>query len=183
MDPKSVILGGSQVLAVVGRDFFFMLPAWAGSTFSILNGPGPPIDALHPPTYGFLVQFSATCIICSCFFVKSDPRLGRRHIFEDRPTPFCIQKYHFLDPQLELKITIFVSLLVPTTPLFVRFGFFSLLEPTWGQLGANLGPTWGQLGSNLCQLVPTWGQPRRPWGQFRRPWDPLSVNLCHLVPK
>ena len=143
------------------------------------NGPKAPTDALHPPTYGFLVQFSATCSICSCFLVKSDPRLGRRHIFEDRPTPFCIHKYHFLDPQPEIKITMFVSLLLPTIPLFVRFGFFSLLEPTWNQHGANFGPTW----ANLGQLGPTWGQLRRPWSQFRLSWDPLGVNLCHLVPK
>ena len=57
-------------------------------------------------------------------FFESDPSLGRNHIVEDRPTPFYIQKYDFLDPQLELKITIFVPLLVPTTPLFVRFHVF-----------------------------------------------------------
>ena len=99
----------------------------------------------------------------SCFFDKSDPRLGRRHIFEDRPTPFCIQKYHFLDPQPELKITMFVSLLLPSTPLSFGSGFFALganLEPTWGQLGSHLGqlgPTWCQLGANFGDLGANFG--------------------------
>ena len=68
-----------------------------------------------------------------------------------------------LDPQLELKITSFVSLLVPTTLLFVRLGFFALganLGPTWGQLGANLGPTCanlGQLGANFGDLGANFG--------------------------
>ena len=104
-----------------------------------------------------------------CCFWKNVPRVGTRHIFEDRPTPFCIQKYYLLDLQLELEITIFVTLPVPTAPLFVRFGFCFAL-------GANLGSTW-------VQLVPTWDQLRRPWAQFRPTWDPLGINLCHLVPK
>jgi len=151
----------------VGRDFFFMLPASAGSTFSILNGPGPPTDALHPPTYGFLVQFSATCIIFSCFLGKSDPRLGRRHIFEDRPTPFCIQKYHFWIPSWSLKSAF--SSLRSSLPLLCSFGsvFFAL--------GANLGPTWGQLGANLerlgANMGPTWGTPE------------LTENLAGHIPR
>ena len=34
-------------------------------------------DALHPPTYGFFVQFSAACIIFSYVFKKNAPRPPR----------------------------------------------------------------------------------------------------------
>ena len=36
-----------------------------------------------------------------------------------------------------------------------------------GQHGANLEPTWGQLGANLVQLGPTWCQLGPTWRQFR----------------
>ena len=89
-----------------------------------------------------MVSLSNFLLHALCFHVFFyAPRPRRKHIFEDRPTPFYIQKYHFSDPQLEFKIISFVSLLVPTTPLFGRFGFFFAL-------GANRRPTW-------VQLVPT----------------------------
>ena len=43
----------------------------------------------------------------------------------------------------------FVSVFVPTAPFFARFGLFSLLKPTWVQLGSNLGPTLSEFGARM----------------------------------
>ena len=97
--PLARSLPAPRPIVVVGRDFFFMLPAYTGSTFSKLNGPGPPTYPPHPLTHGRFVLFSAACDLFSSFFKKVLPALGRKHIFEDRPTTFCIKIPLFGSPK------------------------------------------------------------------------------------
>ena len=80
-DPRR-ILGGSLADSRCGSRLFYTQKT-SGFTLRFefgprANGPGPPIDRLHPPTYRFMVQFFTICSVFSYFFLKnvSCPRWG-----------------------------------------------------------------------------------------------------------
>ena len=72
--------GGSSVapwwIPVVGRNFFLMLPAWTGSTFSNLNGP-------RPPTWANLGQLATNNMHYRCHLTSTYHYWGK--IFTFRP--------------------------------------------------------------------------------------------------
>ena len=60
----------------------------------------------------------------------------------------------------------------------------SILEPSWGQLGALLGPSWAHLGAILgpCWAIlgPCWGHLWPSWGQLGPSWAHVGAILYHL---
>ena len=140
-----------MVKFVAGRDFFFMLPAQAGSTFSNLNGP-------RPPSWANLGQFGPTCDRFGptwCYLRPTYASLALtwailgpnkvRETWKNHCFHWFLLYFLNIDPHAILR-----QLGANLDQLGANF------VPTWCQLGTTLGPTLSQLGLTWGQLGPTW---------------------------
>ena len=145
-----------MVLVVVGRDFFFMLPAKAGSTFSILNGPAPQVTHYIRQLMVSLSNFPLHALCLHAFLKKVIPASAGETFLKIDPHHFASKNTTFWIPNWSFKLQF--SSLYCSLPLLCSLGslFFAFganLEPTWGELGSHLG----QLGGNFGDLGANFG--------------------------
>ena len=163
-----------------------MLPAWAGSTFSNLNGPRPPSWANLRPIWSKLGKLAANLVQLQASFGQTPPFqhylrpswAQMRHGACEKPLfsiGFCVfLKYR---PSCNLKLT--WANLNQLGANFVQ----NWVVPTWGQFALtcnHLGPTWAQCGCDMGQLGPTWpiwANLKSTWSQLGPTWGKLVTNL------
>ena len=159
MDPKSVIPGGSLAdprswPLWVATFFLCSLPR-QGAHFQFWADQAPQLTHYIRQLMVSLSNFRLHAFYFHVFLKKVIPARAGDTFLKIDPHHFASKITTFWTPNWSLKSQF--SYLCSSLPLLCSFGlvFFSLLEPTWGQLGSNLG-----------QLGPTWGQLRLPWANF-----------------
>ena len=82
-----------------GHDFLKTLVARVGRRFALRGRAGSSCTPVPSSVRWLSCPFLCYDNSFSCFFKKVLPALGRKHIFEDRPTTFCIKKATFGSPK------------------------------------------------------------------------------------
>ena len=165
MDPKSVLTGGYSVHGRCGPRLFYCWCSGKTAFGRARTDQAPQLTHHICQLMVSLSNFPLHALFFYVFLEKVIPASAGSTFLKIDPHHFPSKKTTFWTPNWSLKSQF--SSLCSSLPLLCSFA--SVFSRSWSQLGANLGLAW-------VQLVPTGGQLRLPWG-------PLSVNLCHLVPK